>query len=116
VFGIAIPQFAARLVALADSFEGSPYMIGDTAYTGPSPTMTAYRLDGADRGIMAVSMEDKATMGQRFGSFSGAMRINNDFQITLRETFGQDTRIDLDVLIRRILVVRHSGFVMVNEE
>jgi hypothetical protein len=116
VFGIAVPQFAAQNVFPSDSFEGSNYAITDTSFIGPLADLTHSRLDLALRGIIPVAMEEKATMGQRFGTFSGAMRINQDLIITLRETFAADTRIDCDVLIRRILVVRHAGFVLVNEE
>lgn len=118
VFGQSVKQRMARLIMPTDSFDGSNTFVTDQLAINTASGLAGSYIAAVQKGIIAISLEEKATTGMRYGMFSGAMRLNNDFQMTLRN--GTTTRtanyIDVDVLIRRTLVLRHEGFLMVNEE
>ncbi len=121
IFGQAVPQQMARLCLPSDSFDGSATFLNDqldwNAAPGTANSALSNLLSPAEKGIMAIALEEKATTGMRYGLFSGALRLNNDFQATFRNATSRTAGyIDIDVLIRRVLVLRHTGFVMVNEE
>jgi hypothetical protein len=118
VFGQAVKQRMARLLMPTDSYDGSNTFVTDQLAVNTASGVAGSYIAPVQKGIIAISLEEKATTGMRYGMFSGALRLNNDFQMTL--TNGSTTRtadyIDVDVLIRRVAVFRHTGFLMVNEE
>jgi len=118
IFGQAVKQRMARLLMPTDSYDGSNTFVTDQLAVNTASGLAASYIAPVQKGIIAISLEEKATTGMRYGMFSGALRLNNDFQMTLSN--GTTTRtadyIDVDVLIRRVAVFRHTGFLMVNEE
>lgn len=95
-----------------------------TAYDG-TVFVEKWPVDGANKvrehvSAMCVALCEAATMGQRFGTYSGSVRLKNDFRATFNfaaapgGTLGY--RLDIIVFIRRVLVLTHAGIIMVNEE
>jgi len=104
VFGVAIPQRTAKLLEQGDTYTGGSFYI--------DPTGAA-----ADEGWFAVSLCEGATIGQRFGAYSGSLRLKNNFQYILRfATTTTANTVDTIVYVMRDMLLKHEGMVMVNRE
>lgn len=104
VFGVAIPQRTVRMATQGSSLNGAAVFVDS---------------DGALREttIMPISLCEKSSLGQFYGTYSGSLRLKNDFRITLSfaSTVVAST-IDTIVYIRRVMILKHDGLVMLNEE
>lgn len=104
VFGLAIPQRTCRLVQQGDTYSGG------CLYVDPTGAQ-------ADEGWMAISLSEGGTLGQKFGAYSGSLRLKNNFQYILRfSTTTTANTVDTIVYVMRDLLLKHEGMVMLNRE
>jgi hypothetical protein len=64
-----------------------------------------------------IPLAEKAGMGQRFGTYSGAVRIKHDFQIQIYvdSNLSAAVRFDVVLFVRRVIVLGHESIKIVNE-
>jgi len=104
VFGIALPQRTIRLISQGESYTGSPIFVDSEG--------TQY-----DESWMAISLSEGGTIGQKFGAYSGSLRLKNNFQYILRfSTTVTANTVDTIVYIMRDMLLKHAGMVMINRE
>lgn len=104
VFGLAAPQRTVRLIEQGDSYTGSPLYVDPTGAQ-------------ANEGWIPISLSEAGTLGQKFGTFSGALRLKNNFQYILRfSTTTTANTVDTLVYVMRDMLLKHEGFVQINRE
>ena len=108
LWGRALRQDTVRFL-----IQGKSYL-GSSEYHNPVVASTLpYK-----SGLMAVALCEKGSSDLMFGVFSGAMRVNNNFQ--LNSAFanpGADQRVRMIVFIRRVLNLGLNGInAILNEE
>lgn len=113
VHGRFLPILYFQKGEMGQSYSGSisfPYTIMNKAGTAGALTKVA-------GGLIPLSLCEAASGSQKFGMFSGSLRINNDFRLTFDlGTTPAASTLDLLVYVRRVMVFRHDGFTVVNEE
>jgi hypothetical protein len=94
---------------LKTMFQGYGFDSAETYMTGEGNLV--------DTGILCLPLCEKFTMGNRFGGFSGALRIQNDFNIQFRwaSTTTVPIRVDVVLFTRRVAVFLHEGVKVINE-
>lgn len=107
VFGLALPIRTIKLIEQGDSYTGSPIFVDRDGTT-------------RDTEIVAVALAEAGTMGQKFGTVTGNLRVKNDFQQVFRfaasQLPGDDTTVDTIVYVLRDMLIKHEGIVMMNRE
>ena len=75
-------------------------------------------LDISNTKAIQLSFAEKAAMAGRYGMWSGAIRINNNFQVIFNyasTTLSAAVTVDVILWIRRVAVVTHNKVEIVNE-
>lgn len=104
VFGLALPIRTIKMIEQGKAYTGSSAFCDATGTYRNEP-------------VMYISLSEGGTLGQEFGTFSGALRLKNNFQYTLRwaSTVSANT-VDTIVYVMRDMLLKHSGMVMINRE
>ena len=84
------------------------------ALTG-NPTVNDQNL--TDVSALFLPLAEAATDGQLYGSYSGSIRLKNDFVVNYQMGTAPSApnTVNLIVYIRRIMIITHLGIVMMNE-
>lgn len=107
VFGLALPMRTIKLVEQGESYTGSPIFVDRDGLV-------------RDTSILSVALAEAGTMGQKFGTVTGNLRVKNDFQEVFRFSSTQlpanNTTVDTIVYVLRDMLIKHEGIVMMNRE
>lgn len=105
VFGLALPIRTIKLLEQGESNTGGPIYVDS---------------EGAARNDSWawISLCQGSTMGQKFGTYSGALRLKNNFQYIMRFATGTATAntVDTIVYVMRDMLLEHKGMMMINRE
>ena len=135
VYGQAVPIYTVKNGLMSRSYDGAPYFSNHNPGNGElhvsSIGTDLYINDFVplvrDSQILYMTMQEGGTTGQRYGVYSGSFRIKNNFRLgyAVPGGFGNhwsgsaaayaNVIFDTIVYIRRVLVITHSGIMMVNE-
>jgi len=114
VFGQVLPWETLRKIAQGASYNGGPIWLTSNATTAAAP-------DGAvmvDISAVMVPLAEAASDGQLYGTYSGSIRLKNDFVVNYAMGTAPGTganTVNVIVYIRRLMVITHLGIVMMNE-
>lgn len=104
VFGLALPQRTIRLIEQGDAYAGGPIFVDSEG-------------NGRNESVLYIALCEGATLAQKFGTFSGALRIKNNFQAILRfSTSAVADTVDVIVYVMRDMLLKHEGMIMINRE
>ena len=119
IYGQYMPYETLRLIAQGGSYSGGPIWMSQNgvqmdALTG-NPTVNDQNL--TDVSALFLPLAEAATDGQLYGSYSGSIRLKNDFVVNYQMGTAPSApnTVNLIVYIRRIMIITHLGIVMMNE-
>ncbi len=115
-YGKYIEYNELKQLAQGHGYSGSSYIINRGTDADAMPT-----LPRSNTNAMVLPFAEKMDMSQRFGSWSGGIRVNNDFQIqfvypalSITEAKG-DIHLDVLVWVRRTAILAHNKVSIVND-
>ena len=119
IYGQYMPYETLRLIAQGGSYSGGPLWLSDN---GTFPVTTTPVSTLTDRVLSEVSalflpLAEAATDGQLYGTYSGSIRLKNDFVVNYQmgTAPAAANTVNVIVYIRRIMIITHLGIVMMNE-
>jgi len=119
VFGQYLAWNTIRLLAMGTAYYGGPIdcIEGGIGYVSANPVVEMYKFpDQHDLSILFVPLAEAASDGQLYGTYSGSIRLKNDFQVIFSMgTAPQADTMNFIIYIRRNMVITHLGIVMMNE-
>jgi len=114
VYGQYMPYETLRLIAQGGSYSGGPMWLSNNAVTaGGAATQQVMNEVGA----LLLPLAEAATDGQLYGTYSGSIRLKNDFIVNYQmgTAPAAANTVNIIVYIRRIMIITHLGIVMMNE-
>jgi len=119
VFGQYLPYSTVLTSARGYQGAGTQFIKNAPAWDLTTPWAdTNPSKDVTNTKAIQLSFAEKASMAGRFGMWSGAIRINNNFQAAFNyasTTLSAATTVDVILWIRRVAVVKHNSVEIVNE-
>ena len=114
VYGQYMPYETLRLIAQGASYSGGPMWLSNNAVTADGAA-TQQVLN--DVSALFLPLAEAATDGQLYGTYSGSIRLKNDFVVNYQmgTAPGNANTVNVIVYIRRIMIITHLGIVMMNE-
>ena len=118
IYGQYLPYETLRFLAQGAAYNGGPVWTDNNSTVAAGTTTEQVQKHIS---MVAMPLCEAASDGQMFGTYSGSVRLKNDFVITLNmgTAIGggsaNNQTVDILVFIRRIMVITHLGIVMMNE-
>jgi len=114
IYGQYMPYETLRLIAQGGSYSGGPMWLSNNATTAAGAA-TQQVLN--DVSALFLPLAEAATDGQLYGSYSGSIRLKNDFVVNYQmgTAPAAANTVNVIVYIRRIMIITHLGIVMMNE-
>lgn len=116
VNGLYLPIKTMKLLQQGTAYNGGPMWLTQPARTtnGALVDLTLHKL-----AVVMAPLAEAASDGQLYGTYSGSIRLKNDFVINFQmgtaHGISGGLTIDIIVYIRRNMVITHLGIVMMNE-
>lgn len=114
IYGQYMPYETLRLIVQGASYSGGPMWLSNNARTGSGADTEEVVNDVS---CLFLPLAEAATDGQLYGTYSGSIRLKNDFVVNYQmgTAPGAANTVNVIVYIRRIMVITHLGIVMMNE-
>ena len=114
IYGQYMPYETLRLIAQGGSYSGGPLWLSNNARTASGAATQAVLNEVS---ALLLPLAEAASDGQLYGTYSGSIRLKNDFVVNYQmgTAPAAANTVNVIVYIRRILVITHLGIVMMNE-
>lgn len=114
VYGQYLPYETLRLIAQGASYNGGPQWLSDNAITASGAATDAVINEIS---ALLLPLAEAASDGQLYGTYSGSIRLKNDFVVnySMGTAPAAANTVNVIVYIRRVMVITHLGIIMMNE-
>jgi hypothetical protein len=114
VNGQYLPWQTIKMLQQGAAYNGGPLYVTQPGQTALGAQNTATI---QDMSVLLMPLAEAASDGQLYGTYSGSIRLKNDFVVNFQMGTGAVAKqtVDIVVYIRRNMVLTHLGVVMMNE-